>query len=85
MKGFPTKGIQVDKEISNYIGNECHKTAKKRYTFDEQVENIFKKVKATAIRHKYNFKDEKYDLDAKVSEFLSGREMRLLKDIARRN
>lgn len=53
--------------------------------FEEHVERIFKKIKTNALRHRLNFKNTNYDLDTKVSCFISGRDMYLQKVIARQN
>lgn len=53
--------------------------------FEQYVERIFKKIQAKAIRHRLNFKNTNYDLDTKVSCFISGRDMYLQKLVARQN
>lgn len=65
------------------IGEGCH--TNKELSFEDRVERIFKKIQLGAVRHANNFKNTNYDLDTQVTCFMSGREMRLWKKVARNN
>lgn len=75
----------MDPELQQMIGQSSREEAGRKLSFDERVERMYKKIYTNAHRHRANFKKivANYDLDSKVLNFLTQREMRDLKQLAR--
>ena len=75
----------MDPGLQQMIGQSSREEAGRKHTFDERVERLYKKIYTNAHRHRANFKKivANYDLDSKVLNFLTEREMRDLKQMAK--
>jgi hypothetical protein len=75
--------VKIDPSLAALLGENNSNKKKSNLSFQDHLNRILAKLNANANRHKMNFKMKSYDQDTKVSYFMSGREMRAMKELAR--
>lgn len=76
--------MKIDPALGRLLSDGGRKARLSKLTFEEHLNRMYSKIQSQAIINRVNFKNTNYDLDTQVSQFMSGREMRMMKEVARR-
>ena len=79
MRSLQTKPAKADRDMLNYLNNECHKFDHTR-SIDAQIDRLIDNQRVIARRHKPNEEvHSEYDLDKKITSLLENRKIERLK------